>query len=64
MVDGDIQICSYEGLGTLTNPVKNEGTPAGHTARPGHQPALKKVGRGGVATAALDECGYESMMTL
>jgi len=26
MVDGDIQICSYEGLGTLTNPVKGEGT--------------------------------------
>ena len=24
MVDGDIQICSYEGLGTLTNPVKDE----------------------------------------
>jgi len=22
MVDGDIQICSYEGLGTLTNPFK------------------------------------------
>jgi hypothetical protein len=25
MVDGDVQICSYEGLGTLTNPVKGEG---------------------------------------
>ena len=25
MKDGDIQICSYEGLGTLTNPVKGEG---------------------------------------
>jgi 2-keto-4-pentenoate hydratase/2-oxohepta-3-ene-1,7-dioic acid hydratase in catechol pathway len=24
MVDGDIQICSYEGLGTLTNPLKVE----------------------------------------
>ena len=24
MVDGDIQICSYEGLGTLTNPLKAE----------------------------------------
>ncbi len=24
MVDGDIQICSYEGLGTLTNPFKTE----------------------------------------
>ena len=28
MVDGDIQICSYEGLGTLTNPLKTE-MPAG-----------------------------------
>ena len=25
MKDGDIQVCSYEGLGTLTNPVKGEG---------------------------------------
>jgi 2-keto-4-pentenoate hydratase/2-oxohepta-3-ene-1,7-dioic acid hydratase in catechol pathway len=25
MKDGDVQICSYEGLGTLTNPVKGEG---------------------------------------
>jgi 2-keto-4-pentenoate hydratase/2-oxohepta-3-ene-1,7-dioic acid hydratase in catechol pathway len=24
MVDGDVQVCSYEGLGTLTNPVKAE----------------------------------------
>ena len=28
MVDGDIQICSYEGLGTLTNPFKVQ-TPSG-----------------------------------
>ena len=28
LIDGDIQICSYEGLGTLTNPVKGEGAPA------------------------------------
>jgi 2-keto-4-pentenoate hydratase/2-oxohepta-3-ene-1,7-dioic acid hydratase in catechol pathway len=33
MVDGDVQICSYEGLGTLTNPVKNEGTPPAATSR-------------------------------
>ena len=26
MVDGDIQICSYEGLGTLTNPFKVQDT--------------------------------------
>ena len=31
MVDGDIQICSYEGLGTLTNPVKGEGITPGAT---------------------------------
>ena len=24
MIDGDIQICSYEGLGTLTNPLKTD----------------------------------------
>jgi 2-keto-4-pentenoate hydratase/2-oxohepta-3-ene-1,7-dioic acid hydratase in catechol pathway len=28
MVEGDNQICSYEGLGTLSNPVKGEGAPA------------------------------------
>ena len=33
MVDGDIQICSYEGLGTLTNPVKGEGTRPTNSAR-------------------------------
>jgi 2-keto-4-pentenoate hydratase/2-oxohepta-3-ene-1,7-dioic acid hydratase in catechol pathway len=32
MVDGDMQICSYEGLGTLSNPLKTEGT---------HPPATK-----------------------
>ena len=33
MVDGDIQICSYEGLGTLTNPVKGEGIRPAATSR-------------------------------
>jgi 2,4-didehydro-3-deoxy-L-rhamnonate hydrolase len=31
MQEGDVQICSYEGLGTLTNPIKGEGAPAKST---------------------------------